>query len=128
MSELKRLEVKYVRDGAKAAYNKDKDCFICGSTEELQLHHYSSVTQLWEKWKKDNNITIDNVDDILRVRSGFIEEYKKEIYEEVVTLCKFHHMERLHKIYGKSPALYTAKRQKNWCEIQRLKEYKDGVV
>jgi hypothetical protein len=32
-------------------------------------------------------------------------------------------MERLHKIYGKSPSLATAEKQKRWVELQREKEY-----
>ncbi len=123
MSDLKRLEVKYVRDGAKAAYTKHKECFICGSEEELQMHHYYTMTPLWERWKKRNKIVIKFADEVMRIRDTFINDHHDEIYSEVVTLCKFHHMERLHKIYGKVPLLSTAKKQKNWCVKQRAKEY-----
>jgi len=124
MTDLKRLEVKYIRDGAKSAYEKDTECFICGTDQELQLHHFSSLSLLWENWKRKNKITISSVDEIMEIREVFIEEHRTEIYDEVVTLCKHHHMDRLHKIYGKSPLLYTAKKQKKWCEIRREKEYK----
>ncbi len=124
MSDLKRLEVKYIRDGAKAAYNKGTECYICGTSDELQLHHFRSLTLLWENWKRKNKITIDTVDDIMEIRDTFVSDHYKEMYEEVVTLCKFHHMERLHKIYGKVPLLITANKQKNWCEKRREKEYK----
>ena len=124
MSDLKRLEVKYLRDGAKSAYKKDIECYICGKTEELQLHHFNSITILWENWKAKKGITIDSVDDIMNIRDEFVEVHHDEMYHEVVTLCKFHHMDRLHKVYGKSPALHTAKKQKNWCSIRRKKEYK----
>ena len=121
---LKRLEVKYIRDKAKAAYKKDKECYICGTSEDLQFHHFYSITQLWELWKKKNNITIETVEDIEKYRDIFIQEHHREFYEEAVTLCKFHHMERLHKIYGQSPDIYTAEKQKKWCESRRAKEYK----
>jgi len=124
MEYLKRLEVKYVRDGAKALYKKDSECYICGSTETLQMHHFNSLTLLWENWKRKNKIVIRDSEHIMAIRGHFIEEYHSEMYDEVVTLCKFHHMERLHKVYGKVPALITAKKQKRWCDIQREKEYK----
>jgi len=120
--DLKRDEIKYVRDLAKSAYQKDKECFICGKTEELQFHHYYSMTLLWDKWKKLNKVVINSVDDILIERENFKGEHYKEIYSDTVTLCKFHHMDRLHKLYGKVPPLGTAEKQKRWCEKQRIKE------
>jgi len=122
MSELKRLEVKYIRDGAKALYEKDTECFICGTSDELQMHHYYSLTLLWENWKRKNKIVIKDADHIMSIRDTFVAEHHDKMYEEVVTLCKFHHMDRLHKIYGKVPLLITAKKQRRWCEIQREKQ------
>jgi len=125
MSELKRLEVKYIRDGAKALYEKDTECYICSSSDELQMHHYYSLTLLWENWKRKNNITIRDSDHIMSIRDTFVAEHHSQMYENVVTLCKFHHMDRLHKIYGKVPLLITAKKQERWVAIQREKEYKE---
>jgi hypothetical protein len=121
VSDLKRDEIKYVRDLSKSAYKKNDSCFICGTTENLHFHHFYSMTLLWEKWKKDNGIVINSVEDILKYREQFKDAHEFEIYNETVTLCKFHHMERLHKIYGKVPALSTALKQKSWCEKQRAK-------
>ena len=121
MSKLLRDEIKYVRDGAKAAYEKDTHCFICHTDEELQFHHFYSMTLLWEKWKKDNNIVIADTADIFDVRDNFVNDHYDQVYNQTVTLCKFHHMERLHKIYGKVPLLRTAQKQKRWCEKQRIK-------
>lgn len=122
MSELKRLEVKYIRDGAKALYEKDTECFICGTSDELQMHHYYSLTLLWENWKRKNKIVIRDSDHIMSIRDTFVAEHHSHMYDDVVTLCKFHHMDRLHKLYGKVPLLITAKKQRRWCEIQREKE------
>lgn len=122
MSELKRDEIKYIRDLSKSSYKKDTECRICGSKENLQFHHYYSLTALWNKFKKKVGFSIESVQDILDRREQFKSAHHTEIYEETVTLCKFHHMERLHKIYGKSPSLATAKKQKRWVEIQREKE------
>ena len=119
--DLKRDEIKYVRDLAKSSYQKDKECFICDKTEDLQFHHFYSMTLLWEKWKRAQGIVINSVDDIKVERENFKGYHYKEIYSETITLCKFHHMDRLHKIYGKVPALGTAEKQKRWCEKQRIK-------
>ena len=121
-TELKRDEIKYIRDLAKSSYKKDTECRICGSQENLQFHHYYSLTTLWNKFKQKAKIKIHTVQDILDYREAFKSAHYKEIYEDTVTLCKFHHMDRLHKIYGKSPSLATAEKQRRWVEIQREKE------
>ncbi len=118
--ERKRDPIKYVRDRAKSRYNKGKECEICGVTEELDFHHYYTMTPLFNKWLKDNKITIKTDEDVLAVRDDFIAQHEKEIYDETVTLCHTHHM-KLHSIYGKDPALITAKKQMNWVQIQREK-------
>ncbi len=121
MAELKRDEIKYIRDLAKSAYTKEESCKICNSTTELQFHHYYTMTLLWYKWKKANKVLINDVDDINYHREQFKGEHYKEIYSDTVTLCKNCHMGKLHKIYGKAPALSTAEKQKRWVEIQRIK-------
>lgn len=122
MEELKRDEIKYIRDLSKSSYKKADTCYICGSTQDLQFHHYYSLTALWNKFKKKCKIVIESVEDIIDYREQFKSAHHTEIYDETVTLCKYHHMERLHKIYGKSPSLATAKKQRRWVEIQRDKE------
>lgn len=121
MTDLKRHEIKYVRDISKSAYEKGLSCYICGSTENLEFHHYHTMTLLWEGWKQKNGITIGCVDDILEHRLVFREEHHKEIYADAVTLCFHDHKERLHKVYGKAPPLFTAKKQMRWVEKQKLK-------
>lgn len=118
---LNRDEIKLIRDRVKSKYNKGTKCEICDSEEKLEFHHYYSMTALWDKWKKENNITIHDKDEMLEEGGKFIENHIQYIYNETVTLCHFHHAERLHKIYGKSPALFTAKKQKRWVGIQRKK-------
>lgn len=120
MSNLKRLPVKYIRDFAKSAYKKDSKCYICGATENLDLHHFSGVTQLFNKWCSENDITINDVDDILAVREDFVAQHEEELYKEVVTICRTHH-NKLHNLYGKSPLLTTAKKQARWVEKQKAK-------
>ena len=53
-------------------------------------------------------------------RDEFIEDKWAELYEHTVTLCHKHHLE-LHRLYGRNPALVTAKKQMRWVEIQRDK-------
>jgi len=117
MTKLKRLPTKYVRDRAKSAYNKGTECFVCTTAEELEFHHFYTVSILLNTWIRKNRLDPEN---ILDFRDRFIEEHKTELYDETVTLCKNHHAS-LHMVYGKNPALGTAPKQKKWVEIQKEK-------
>lgn len=121
MSDLKRLEVKYVRDRAKSRYQKGSECERCGTTEELQFHHFYTLDLLWERWKKCSGVVINDVEDIMAVRDDFIAEHERELYEETATLCKVCHNNHLHRIYGQKPSLATAEKQKRWLKRQRDK-------
>jgi hypothetical protein len=80
------------------------------------------MTELLEKWLKENGITINTVDDIMGVRDRFIEEEHAKVYDETVTLCHTHHL-KLHSIYGKKPNLTTGPKQERWVQKRRKKEY-----
>ena len=56
--DLKRDLVKYVRDRAKSKYQKSTECFICGSGENLDFHHFYGLTELLDIWLRKNKITI----------------------------------------------------------------------
>ena len=118
--DLKRDLVKYVRDKAKSGYQKETQCYICGETESLEFHHFYGMTELLESWLKSNKITINSAEEIMKVRVTFIEEHPNELYDEAATLCNAHHM-RLPSIYGKSPKLVTAPKQKRWVDKMRIK-------
>jgi len=117
---LKRDLVKYVRDKAKSQYKKDTECYICGSQENLDFHHYNGLTELLDIWLRKNKLIITEEADILNLREKFIEEHSKELYDEAVTLCHEHHLQ-LHSIYGKRPKVVTARKQARWVGIQREK-------
>ena len=114
---MKREPVKYIWDAAKARYNKGTECYICGATEDLDFHHYNSISEMCKRWMMKNKYTpqqaVDN-------REQFIEEHHTQMYEDTVTLCNTHHT-TLHKIYGVHPSLGTAKKQARWVERQRAK-------
>jgi len=118
--DLKRDLIKYVRDRAKAKYKKDSKCFICGTNDELDFHHFFGLTELLEQWIKNNRVVIKTEEDILVQRDIFIEDHLTELYDEAVTLCHSHHL-KLHSIYGKRPKLVTAEKQKRWVVKQRDK-------
>lgn len=99
---MKRDAVKYVRDKAKARYVKGFACEICGTSENLELHHLHSLTSLLNAW---------GYEDIVKERDAFIAAHEKELYEDVVTLCKQHH-DRLHQVFGKTPT--DVEKQKRW--------------
>lgn len=117
---LKRDPIKHVRDKAKSRYAKGTECYICGTTEKLDFHHFYTLTPLFNKWLKANKITISSDEDVLEVRDRFILEHEKELYDDTVTICHTHHM-KLHSVYGKDPPLTTAEKQKRWVGIQREK-------
>ncbi|NDB57203.1 hypothetical protein EB001_01950 [bacterium] len=93
----KRIPVKHVRDKAKAAYDKKDHCYICGTGEDLELHHFHSITILLDVWAKVNKYDISTDEGILAVRDEFIAEHRTELYDLVRTLCNKHHV-NLHKI------------------------------
>lgn len=113
-----RIPVKWVRDKAKAAYDKKDTCHICGTTQDLELHHTRSITILLEAWAANKGYDISTDEGILAVRDEFIAEHHKEIYLDVYTLCNRHHV-MLHGVYGKKPALSTADKQARWIERKK---------
>lgn len=115
-----RIPIKWVRDRAKAAYDKKDSCYICGTTEDLELHHTHSLTLLLNDWAEKKSYDISTDDGILAVRDEFIETYRAEIYDQVYTLCNSHHV-KLHSIYGKAPTALSASKQGKWLEIQKAK-------
>jgi hypothetical protein len=116
----KRIPVKWVRDRAKAAYEKKTECYICGTSHELELHHLHSVTILLDKWAKAKNYDISTDAGILSVRDEFIQEHHAELYDQVYTLCNRHHV-ALHSVYGKAPQPGSEPKQAHWIETQRAK-------
>lgn len=115
-----RIPVKWVRDKAKAAYEKQGNCYICGTELDLELHHTHSITILLEKWARQNQYDISTDDGIIAVREQFIAEHHKEIYEDVYTLCNRDHV-LLHSIFGKKPASGSEPKQARWIELQKEK-------
>ena len=115
-----RIAIKWVRDRAKAAYDKKEFCCICSTQADLELHHTHSLTVLLNNWANKSGYDISTDDGILAVRDQFIEVHHKEIYEDVYTLCNRHHVS-LHGVYGKTPSLISASKQGNWIEEQKVK-------
>ena len=115
-----RIPVKWVRDRAKAAYDKKDHCYICNTEEELELHHLTSITLLLNAWAERKSYDISTDEGILAVRDEFIADHHKEIYDDVYTLCNKHHI-KLHGVYGKIPTSATAPKQRRWIDIQKTK-------
>jgi len=121
----KRLSVKWVRDKAKAAYEKKSECFICANTQDLELHHLHSVTILLERWAEQKGYDISTDEGILAVRDEFIAEHHVELYDQVYTLCNRHHV-ALHGVYGKAPKPGSEAKQARWLGLQREKHLNTG--
>lgn len=123
MKKLKRDPIKYIRDRAKSKYEKGSECYICGTQNKLDFHHFYSLSELLKVWLRDKKKQRPEhyTDEYIVVwRDEFIEDCWKELYEDTVTLCHGHHQD-LHAIYGRNPTLPTAKKQMRWVEIQREK-------
>lgn len=116
----KRIPVKWVRDRAKKAYETRDCCDICGTDADLELHHTHSITILLESWASRRGYDISTDEGILAVRDEFIAEHHKELYEDVFTLCNFHHV-KLHGVYGKAPPPGSEPKQARWVALQREK-------
>lgn len=115
-----RIPVKWVRDRAKAAYEKQSHCYVCGTNNDLELHHLHSITVLLNRWSERKGYDISTDEGILAVRDEFINEHRIELYDLVYTLCNKHHVS-LHGVYGKTPLPGSEERQKNWIEKQKAK-------
>lgn len=119
-TDNKRIAVKHVRDKAKAAYEKKDHCCICGTSQDLELHHTHSITILLNNWAHLKGYDISTDAGILAVRDEFIEAHRKELYDDVFTLCNPHHV-KLHSIYGKAPSASSAPKQAVWIARQKAK-------
>lgn len=115
-----RDPIKWVRDRAKSAYKKSSNCEICGTESDLELHHYHSLTTLFERFAKLKNYPISTDSEVCLIRDEFISTHQTELYELVVTLCAAHHL-RLHSIYGAKPLASTVEKQARWVSLQKAK-------
>jgi len=122
MSQLKRFPIKYIRDYIKKDYKIRDECFICGTKENLELHHLFSVSQLFNDWCLKNKVTeIDSVEKITSLREIFSVDCKESLdHHNLYTLCKNHH-QRLHNIYGQRYSNHLVPKIRNWLEIQKEK-------
>lgn len=122
MSELKRFPIKYIRDYIKKDYKLRDECYICGSTQKLELHHLLSVSELFNNWCVKNKIkNIDNVDTINELRVVFAKDCADELdHINLFTLCSKHH-KQLHSIYGQTYSNHLAPKIKKWLDHQKAK-------
>lgn len=116
----KRIAVKWIRDRAKSAYEKQDHCYICNTQAELELHHTHSITTLVNAWAARMSYDISTDEGILAVRDEFIDTHRSELYDQVYTLCNRHHIQ-LHGVYGKTPMTGSETKQVRWIELQRDK-------
>ena len=82
----KRIPVKWVRDRAKAAYEKKTQCCVCGSATDLELHHLHSVTILLDKWSEARGYDISQVECQLEVPNGM--QMTQELLADSDLMCE----------------------------------------
>lgn len=125
MAALKRLPLKYIRDYIKKDYKLRDECYVCGATTKLELHHLYSVSELFNNWcikYKISDITTE--EQILELRVRFADECEDALsHKNLFTLCDMHH-KRLHNLYGQRYSNHMVPKIKNWLEIQKEKNGK----
>ena len=116
---MEKLLVKRVRAKAKTQYYKlkEKECFICGSTKNLELHHIFPLSEIISKYLKENNIK-EGEEDINALVN------LPEIYDpkNLVTLCKTHHY-YLHVLFGFNYPEKMVNKVHNYINKQRSRQY-----
>ena len=127
MTELKREVVKYIRDYIKKDYKFKDECYVCGETEDLDLHHIYSLSQLWNDWLTKNKINPPTtVEDVTELRKNFAEETSEQLaHDNLYTLCGEHH-KQLHNIYGQRYSNALSPKIKRW--LGRMKDKCLGTV
>lgn len=123
----KRTATKHIRDGIKSNYTKGDKCEICGTDQDLELHHYHTVSLLLDNYCNEHGIVIKNDQDAVAMRDDFYKAHWHELVEDMVTLCNKHHVQ-LHGIYGKQPSLSTVSKQRNWVVRMAGKPADSGSV
>lgn len=118
--KFKRDAISLMRDGIKSQYKKASCCAICDNDQDLELHHYHTVSLLVKKFAKENQLDFNDSEVVLSNRTAFYDQYRHELVDDTVTLCVIHH-QLLHKVYTKEPPLFSANKQKVWVERQREK-------
>lgn len=114
----------YVRDGIKQEYQKKKknECYICGDTINLEVHHLFSLSVLFDEWLKEKFIpkkSIVFLEQIKSLRSQFYVDKKKEL-DSVITLCQSHH-DKLEYYFGKKPRLSKVDAMSRYIMNERKK-------
>lgn len=118
--KYKRSAIALMRDGIKSQYKKSGHCAVCDTVEDLELHHYHTVSHLVKNFARENRLDFNDETTVLNNRTAFYDKHMHELVEDTVTLCHNHHV-ALHRVYGTEPALSSAKKQKNWVIKQRDK-------
>ena len=120
----KRVATKHVRDGIKSQYPKGNCCEVCDTDQDLEYHHYHTLSILLKEYSRKNNIPIDTDEQVLAMRDQFYKDNWEAVVTDGATLCATHH-KALHKVYGREPALSTAEKQKIW--VVRIREKQEGM-
>lgn len=113
-----------VREKIKKKYldkKENKECYIRGTTEDLEVHHLIPIASVVNEWAKQKGLP-DN--ELLSI----IEEELPELFDEnnLVILCREEH-KLLHDIFGRTYPKDKVPKVREWIEKRREKLYKKGV-
>ena len=123
MAESKeKLFIKFIRSKAKTNYHKAKKdiCFICESSDKLELHHIMPLSSIVFEYLRTKGIRNPSNDPELR--EEILSNCSDQIFkpENLVTLCKLHH-KNLHQLFGKTYSQKLASKVSKFLNKQRSK-------
>ncbi len=123
---MKREPIKFLRDFLKKNYKADNFCYICGITENIEYHHMHGLSELFNTWRKKNNIPeITTVEQIMKYRILFAKDEEERLSNKYLySLCKSHH-HKLHNLYGQRYTNSKVPKILRWLNIQRDKFIND---
>lgn len=119
-----KLFTKFVRAKAKTQYHKFKkdECWVCGSSKDLELHHVYPLAELIHDYLDEKGIINPPNDEALREQI-FTDLGEKIFNEEnLLTLCKLHHT-NIHRLFGKTYSGKVAVKVQKFLMKQREKLY-----
>ena len=121
MSKTPRLFVKQIRDKQRSTEQQKISCFVTGRTDNLELHHLYSLSDLVNTFLLRNTLTSDNRSEL---RDKFLAEFRDKVDEQYVLTKEVH--ARLHNLFGGKYSVGVVPKVRTWLTNQRAKNGLDS--
>jgi len=121
-TSAEKLFTKFVRAKAKTQYHKYKkdECWVCGSSENLELHHVYPLSDIIHDWLREHNIK--NPSNDVELREELLNDVADKVYNptNLITLCKTHHR-NVHTLFGQTYGGKMAEKVNKYLTKQKEK-------